>query len=219
MSFKKKNKQEFSMVKFFLIPPSDSFISFFLLQETEMRIEGLHEEFTCIIFLSCRKAQFPWFCALTLSCKIFRVWCFLFITCFFLTKFLFLLFSSHVLLFAGLNNYDSLFHLILSIFYATKISVYYKYHKSNAFSIETCWRCVFSQQSNIEIQCLILVHFQERHWTSPGMVATIQAAINSPQSDRLKQVLKIAPRLLDVYFAIASHDINDCKFTSRSILF
>ncbi|XP_065862282.1 uncharacterized protein [Euphorbia lathyris] len=49
----------------------------------------------------------------------------------------------------------------------------------------------------------------ERHWTSPGMVATIQAAINSSPSDRLKQILKIAPRLLDVYFAIASRDVND----------
>ncbi|WCJ37857.1 hypothetical protein M5689_018956 [Euphorbia peplus] len=49
----------------------------------------------------------------------------------------------------------------------------------------------------------------ERHWTSPGMVATIQAAINGSQSDRLKQILKVAPRLLDVYFAIASRDVND----------
>ncbi|XP_031377198.1 AP-5 complex subunit zeta-1 isoform X2 [Punica granatum] len=49
----------------------------------------------------------------------------------------------------------------------------------------------------------------ERHWTSPGMTAALQAAINSPQSDRLKQVLNIAPRLLDVYFAIALREVND----------
>lgn len=55
--------------------------------------------------------------------------------------------------------------------------------------------------------------FQERHWTSPGMMnATLQAATSSPHSDRLKQALKIAPRLLDVYFAIALHDVDNCMF-------
>ncbi|WOH04214.1 hypothetical protein DCAR_0623623 [Daucus carota subsp. sativus] len=50
----------------------------------------------------------------------------------------------------------------------------------------------------------------ERHWTSPGMMnTTLQAATSSPHSDRLKQALKIAPRLLDVYFAIALHDVNN----------
>ncbi|XP_050219516.1 uncharacterized protein LOC126669917 [Mercurialis annua] len=49
----------------------------------------------------------------------------------------------------------------------------------------------------------------ERHWTSPSVAATLQAAVNSPQSDRLKQALKIAPQLLDVYFPIASNDVND----------
>ncbi|KAB5534793.1 hypothetical protein DKX38_017879 [Salix brachista] len=49
----------------------------------------------------------------------------------------------------------------------------------------------------------------ERHWTSPAMVTTLQAAINTPQSDRLKQMLKMAPRLLDVYFAISLRDVND----------
>ncbi|XP_031118040.1 AP-5 complex subunit zeta-1 [Ipomoea triloba] len=49
----------------------------------------------------------------------------------------------------------------------------------------------------------------ERHWTSPAMAATLQAVINTPQSDRLKQALRITPRLLDVYFAIAIHDVND----------
>ncbi|OAY28542.1 AP-5 complex subunit zeta-1 [Manihot esculenta] len=49
----------------------------------------------------------------------------------------------------------------------------------------------------------------DRHWTSPGMAATLLAVSNSRQSDRLKQILRIAPRLLDVYFSIASRDIND----------
>ncbi|KAL8098589.1 hypothetical protein AgCh_031390 [Apium graveolens] len=50
----------------------------------------------------------------------------------------------------------------------------------------------------------------ERHWTSPGMMnATLQTATSSPHSDRLKQALKIAPRLLDVYFAIALHDVDN----------
>ncbi|KAK3199534.1 hypothetical protein Dsin_022949 [Dipteronia sinensis] len=49
----------------------------------------------------------------------------------------------------------------------------------------------------------------ERHWTSPGMAATLQAAINTPQSDRMKQILNMTPRLLDTYFAIALHDVND----------
>ncbi|KAK9269608.1 hypothetical protein L1049_001385 [Liquidambar formosana] len=48
----------------------------------------------------------------------------------------------------------------------------------------------------------------ERHWTS-GMAAALQAAINTPQSDRLKQTLNMAPRLLDVYFATALRDVND----------
>ncbi|CAH9075985.1 unnamed protein product [Cuscuta europaea] len=49
----------------------------------------------------------------------------------------------------------------------------------------------------------------ERHWTSPAMAATLQAVVNAPQSERLNQALKIAPRLLDVYFAVAIHDVND----------
>ncbi|PPD69634.1 hypothetical protein GOBAR_DD33485 [Gossypium barbadense] len=48
----------------------------------------------------------------------------------------------------------------------------------------------------------------ERHWTSPGIAAVLQAAKNSPQSDRLKQILNIAPRLLDAYFTIALRDAN-----------
>lgn len=47
----------------------------------------------------------------------------------------------------------------------------------------------------------------QRHWTSPGMEVALQAAISLP-SDRLKQALKLAPRLLDVYFSIALHDVN-----------
>ena len=54
--------------------------------------------------------------------------------------------------------------------------------------------------------------FQERHSTSPGVAAVLQAAINSPQSDRLKQILNMAPRLLDVYFTIALRDANNCMF-------
>ncbi|KAH1121078.1 hypothetical protein J1N35_004238 [Gossypium stocksii] len=49
----------------------------------------------------------------------------------------------------------------------------------------------------------------ERHWTSPGVAAVLQAATNSPQSDRLKQILNITPRLLDMYFTIALHDANN----------
>ncbi|GFP79182.1 hypothetical protein PHJA_000061700 [Phtheirospermum japonicum] len=49
----------------------------------------------------------------------------------------------------------------------------------------------------------------ERHWTSPSMAAALQAIINTPLSIRLKEALKIAPRLLDSYFALAVHDAND----------
>ncbi|KAL4335532.1 hypothetical protein GQ457_07G013740 [Hibiscus cannabinus] len=49
----------------------------------------------------------------------------------------------------------------------------------------------------------------ERHWASPGVVAVLQAAKNSTQSDRLKQILNIAPRLLDAYFTIALRDANN----------
>ncbi|XP_058072615.1 uncharacterized protein LOC131221378 isoform X2 [Magnolia sinica] len=49
----------------------------------------------------------------------------------------------------------------------------------------------------------------ERHWTSPGIVAALQAAINSPQSERLRQAIHMAPRFLDLYFAIALQDVND----------
>ncbi|KAK4753318.1 hypothetical protein SAY87_022116 [Trapa incisa] len=51
--------------------------------------------------------------------------------------------------------------------------------------------------------------FAERRWTSSGMTAALQAAVNSPQSDRLKQALNIAPRLLDIYFAMALREVND----------
>ncbi|CAN1318583.1 AP-5 complex subunit zeta-1 [Linum perenne] len=50
---------------------------------------------------------------------------------------------------------------------------------------------------------------EERHRTSPGMAAALQALVNAPQSDRLKQSLKISPRLLDVYCAVAIRDVND----------
>ncbi|KAG9453562.1 hypothetical protein H6P81_006466 [Aristolochia fimbriata] len=51
----------------------------------------------------------------------------------------------------------------------------------------------------------------ERHWTSPRMAAALQAVVNSSQSERLKQALRMAPQLLDLYFAIALQDVNDCK--------
>lgn len=60
----------------------------------------------------------------------------------------------------------------------------------------------------------VLFIFQQRYWTSPGMAEVLLAATNSTQSDRLKQALKMAPRLLDVYFAIALHDTNDCMLVS-----
>ncbi|KAB1215341.1 AP-5 complex subunit zeta-1 [Morella rubra] len=41
------------------------------------------------------------------------------------------------------------------------------------------------------------------------MATALQAAINTPQSNRLKQILKMAPRIIDVYFMIALHDVNN----------
>lgn len=61
------------------------------------------------------------------------------------------------------------------------------------------------------------MYFQERHWGSPGMAAALQAAINTPQSYRLKEALNITPRLLDVYFAIGLRDMNDCMLLSDLI--
>ncbi|XP_023525600.1 AP-5 complex subunit zeta-1-like isoform X2 [Cucurbita pepo subsp. pepo] len=49
----------------------------------------------------------------------------------------------------------------------------------------------------------------ERHWNSPGMTAVIQIAINTAQSDRLKQMLNVTPRILDVYFSVALQDVNN----------
>ncbi|XAR56663.1 hypothetical protein NMG60_11037227 [Bertholletia excelsa] len=49
----------------------------------------------------------------------------------------------------------------------------------------------------------------ERHWISPAVAATLQAAMNSAQSDRLKEASNMTPRLLDVYFAIALRNVND----------
>ncbi|PIA50683.1 hypothetical protein AQUCO_01200124v1 [Aquilegia coerulea] len=49
----------------------------------------------------------------------------------------------------------------------------------------------------------------ERQWTSPGMSAALQAAINTPQTDRLRQTLRMTPRFLDMYFAIALRDVNN----------
>ncbi|KAL0443410.1 UNVERIFIED_CONTAM: hypothetical protein Slati_2063700 [Sesamum latifolium] len=49
----------------------------------------------------------------------------------------------------------------------------------------------------------------ERHWTSPAMAAALQAVTNAPLSKRLKEALKMAPKLLDSYFTLAVHDAND----------
>ncbi|KAH1247813.1 AP-5 complex subunit zeta-1 [Glycine max] len=49
----------------------------------------------------------------------------------------------------------------------------------------------------------------ERPWSSPVMAAILQASVNSPYSDRLKAVLNMAPHLLDVYFSIALHTVNN----------
>lgn len=67
---------------------------------------------------------------------------------------------------------------------------------------------LFEKMLKLSFCCVV---FQERHWTSPGIVAALQAAINTPRSDRLKYILQMAPRLLDLYFAIALRDVNNCK--------
>ncbi|CAI9787760.1 unnamed protein product [Fraxinus pennsylvanica] len=48
----------------------------------------------------------------------------------------------------------------------------------------------------------------ERHWTSPAMAAALQAVVSAPQSDRLKEALRMTPRVLDAYFALAVRDFN-----------
>lgn len=65
--------------------------------------------------------------------------------------------------------------------------------------------------SLLESCSVVSAMFQERHWTSPAMGTALQAVINSPLSNRLKEALKIAPRLLDSYFPLTVHDANDCK--------
>jgi AP-5 complex subunit zeta-1 len=49
----------------------------------------------------------------------------------------------------------------------------------------------------------------ERHRASPTLNAALQAAASGPRSERMKQTLKIAPRLLDVYFSVTLRDAND----------
>lgn len=75
--------------------------------------------------------------------------------------------------------------------------------------------CIFTKYPNKLAAVTFLLYynlnvFQERHWTSPGVIAALQAAINSSQSDRLKKACNISPRLLDVYFPIALREVNDC---------
>lgn len=48
-----------------------------------------------------------------------------------------------------------------------------------------------------------------KHWMSPTLSSTLQAAVNSPQSDRLKQSLEMAPHFLSLYFTTALRDVND----------
>ncbi|KAL5708828.1 hypothetical protein ACHQM5_019585 [Ranunculus cassubicifolius] len=48
----------------------------------------------------------------------------------------------------------------------------------------------------------------ERQWTSPGVPAALQVAINTPQTDRLKQTLRMTPRILDLYFSVALKDVD-----------
>lgn len=71
---------------------------------------------------------------------------------------------------------------------------------------------------NLRVEQIVVInnlrYIQERHWTSPGMAAALQAAINAPQSDRLKQALNMTPRILDLYFAIALRDVNNCMLLS-----
>ncbi|CAA7015058.1 unnamed protein product [Microthlaspi erraticum] len=49
----------------------------------------------------------------------------------------------------------------------------------------------------------------ERHRASPALNAALQAAASGPRSERMKQTLKITPRLLDVYFSVTLRDAND----------
>ncbi|KAL0855311.1 hypothetical protein Bca101_060464 [Brassica carinata] len=49
----------------------------------------------------------------------------------------------------------------------------------------------------------------ERHRPSPALNAALQAAASGPRSERMNQTLKIAPRLLDVYFSVTLRDAND----------
>ncbi|CAL5014762.1 unnamed protein product [Urochloa decumbens] len=48
-----------------------------------------------------------------------------------------------------------------------------------------------------------------KHWISPTISSTLQAAVNSTQSDRLKQSLEMAPRFLSLFFTTALRDVND----------
>ncbi|KZV31823.1 hypothetical protein F511_25936 [Dorcoceras hygrometricum] len=68
---------------------------------------------------------------------------------------------------------------------------------------------IFLTSSRMRMMAFLYGTFSERHWTSPGMTAVLQAVVNSPQSGRLKEALKIAPQLLDFYFASAVHDANE----------
>ncbi|XP_073004613.1 uncharacterized protein [Typha latifolia] len=49
----------------------------------------------------------------------------------------------------------------------------------------------------------------ERHWASPAVVATLQAAVSTSKSDRLKQALQMTPRFLSLYITVALQDVND----------
>jgi AP-5 complex subunit zeta-1 len=63
---------------------------------------------------------------------------------------------------------------------------------------------------------IVYCSLQAKHWISPTISSTLQVAVNSPQSDRLKQSLEMAPRFLSLYFAIALRDVNDCMLPTFS---
>lgn len=51
------------------------------------------------------------------------------------------------------------------------------------------------------------------------MATALQTVINAPLSNRLKEALEIAPRLLDAYFSLAVHDANDCTCSMGECFF
>lgn len=50
------------------------------------------------------------------------------------------------------------------------------------------------------------------------MASTLQAIVNAPQSEKLKQALKMTPRILDVYFSRALRDVTACMLYDPILL-